>query len=82
MAYLKQNNDSRKYWVRNQACIGAECLALGLFQHRRAVGASGRRKTGSTTPCCMTNAYRGCPLQVRYSAELIALRRKEGIKVA
>jgi hypothetical protein len=82
MVYLKKKNDSRKYRVRNQGCIGAECLVLGLVRHRGATGRGGSRNTGAITACCLTNASHGCPLQVRYSAKMIALRRKEGIKVA
>ena len=47
MAYIKQKGDSRRYWVKDARCISAECLALGLFQHRGAIGAAvGSRNTG------------------------------------
>jgi hypothetical protein len=29
----------------------------------------GSRDTGAVTPCCMYNAYHGCPIVVRYSVE-------------
>jgi hypothetical protein len=41
--YIKLKGDSRQYWVRDRECIGADCLALGLFQHRGAIGAAGSR---------------------------------------
>jgi hypothetical protein len=82
VAYIKQKADARRYWVRNAQCLGAECLALGLFQHRGAIGAAGTRNTGAVSPTCMTNAYRGCPSCVKYSKELATKRRKEGLKVA
>jgi hypothetical protein len=40
-----------------------------------AVG-KGSRDTGAVTPCCMYNAYHGCPIVVRYSLELAKERRK------
>jgi hypothetical protein len=81
MAYIKQKGDPHKYWVVNAKCIGAECLAFGLFQHRGAT-MSGSRNTGSPdSPMCMRNAYRGCPQCVVYSKDLAAQRRKEGLKL-
>jgi hypothetical protein len=36
MAWLKQRGDPRRYWVKKDArCIGAECLALGLYKRPR-----------------------------------------------
>ena len=81
MAYLKQKGDPRTYWVRDAKCIGAECLALGLYQHRGAAGASGTRNTGQLSACCLTNAYHGCPRDPKYRSELASQRRKQGLKV-
>ena len=80
MAYIKKKGDKRRYWVRDAQCIGAGCLALGLFQHRGAT-MSGSRNTGAVSACCMTNAYRGCPSCPTYSKELAAERRKEGLRL-
>jgi hypothetical protein len=80
MAYLKVKGDKRSYWVKDAQCLGAECLALGLFQHRGAIGAAGSRNTGAISATCMTNAY-GCPSCPKYSKELAAERRKEGLRV-
>jgi hypothetical protein len=81
VAYLKQKGDPRRYWVRDAKCLGAECLALGLYQHRAAAGAAGSRNTGQLSACCMTNAYHGCPVCPHYRPELGKERRKEGVKV-
>lgn len=54
MAYLKIKGDRRLYWVRDVACLGAECLALGLYQQRGAIGAAGTRNTGAMSATCMT----------------------------
>jgi hypothetical protein len=81
MAYIKQKGDQRRYWVKDALCLGAECLALGLFQHRGAIGAAGSRNTGQLSPTCMRNAYHGCPSCVKYSKELAAARRKEGLRI-
>jgi hypothetical protein len=80
MAYIKQKGDPRRYWVKDAQCLGAECLALGLFQHRGAT-MSGSRNTGDVSPTCMTNAYRGCPSCPKYSNLLAAQRRKEGLRL-
>jgi len=47
---IRQKGDPRRYWVRDEKCIGTQCLALGLFQHRGAIGAAGTRNTGATSP--------------------------------
>jgi hypothetical protein len=81
MAYLKQKADPRRYWVRDAKCLGAECFALGLYQHRAAAGASGTRNTGAISATCMTNACHGCPACPKYRQELARERRKDGLKV-
>lgn len=82
MAYLKQKGDKRRYWVRDSQCLGAQCLALGNFQHRGASGmGQGSHSTGAVSPCCLTNAYHGCPDCPKYSKELTTQRRKEGIRL-
>jgi hypothetical protein len=81
MSYLRK--DKRLYWVLDSRCIGRECLALGFYQHRSPMAGGGSRNTGSPdTPCCLTNAYRGCPLNKIYSRDLEKERRKQGIKPA
>lgn len=82
MSCLKQKSDARLYWVKDAQCLGAQCLALGLFQHRGAIGAAGSRSTGAYTPTCMTNAYHGCPAAPKYSSQLAAGRRKEGMRIS
>lgn len=58
-------------------CIGAACWAPGLYQHRGAT-MSGSRNTGAASPCCMNNAYHGCPSNVVKSEDLARKRRAEG----
>jgi hypothetical protein len=80
--YLKQKGDQHRYWVKDRQCIGAECLAPGLYQHRGASGmGAGSHSTGAYSATCMTNAYRGCPSCPKYSKELAAQRRKEGMRL-
>jgi hypothetical protein len=80
MAYLKIKGKKRKYWIRDNDCLSAQCLVLGLYQRRGAGGmGAGSHSTGAVSACCMTNAYRGCPDCPKYSGELAAQRRKEGI---
>jgi hypothetical protein len=81
MSYIKQKGDRCRYWVKDRHCIEAQCLALGLFQHRGAIGAAGSRNTGQVSATCMTNAYHGCPSCPKYSKELATQRRKEGFRI-
>jgi hypothetical protein len=41
---IRKKGDQHRYWVRDEKCIGAQCLALGLFQHRGAIGCCGQSK--------------------------------------
>ncbi len=51
------------YRFVDKDCIGRACWAPGMFQHRSPMSGGGSRNTGSPdTPCCMNNAYRGCPV--------------------
>lgn len=45
----------------DKLCIGRRCFAPGNFQHRAPLMGGGSRNTGGSTPCCMNNAYHGCP---------------------
>lgn len=80
MAILRKKGDKAKYSVANRECIGCQCLALGLFQHRGAT-MSGSRNTGDYSACCMTRAYHGCPDDKGYSKELAKQRRSEGMRI-
>ena len=80
MSHLRMVKTKTKYDVRDTQCIGRECLALGVYQHRGAT-MGGSRNTGGTTPCCMTRAYRGCPpteAETHFEAALAATRKAEG----
>jgi hypothetical protein len=77
--------DKTRFRFVNSRCIGRTCWAPGYFQHRSPLSCGGSRNTGSPdTPCCLNNAYRGCPsgpdddgLPI-YDAAVAAKRRKEG----
>jgi hypothetical protein len=69
MAWLKQRGDARRYWVKDAQCISAECLALGLYQPRGAIGAA---------PAVAAQAqYRQCACATLITAALgkLAIRR-------
>jgi hypothetical protein len=57
---LRKKGDKTAYEFVDLGCIGRECFAPGLFQHRGAT-LSGSRNTGEHTACCMRRAYHGCP---------------------
>lgn len=62
MAYFRRKGDKNKYSFTDVQCIGRECWAAGMFQHRSPMSGGGSRNTGSPdTPCCLNRAYRGCP---------------------
>lgn len=62
MAFVRMNRERTKFFMVNDRCIGRKCFAPGMFQHRSPLSGGGSRNTGSPdTPCCMNNAYRGCP---------------------
>src|SRR5271166_3795424 len=51
-----------RYSFADSECLGRECFAAGMFQHRSPLSCGGSRNTGSPdTPCCLNRAYRGCP---------------------
>ncbi len=79
MSHIRLKSDKKKtrYSVKDDQCIGKDCLTLGLYQVRGASG-SGSRNTGEMSPCCMTRAYHGCPDGHEYSLELAAKRKAEG----
>lgn len=58
---FRRTGDKRKFEFMDAHCIGRECWAPGEFQHRGAT-MSGSRNTGRVSHCCLTRAYRGCPI--------------------
>lgn len=83
---LRKVGDKRKFDFLELDCLGRECFAPGEYQHRGAT-MSGSRNTGEYSLCCMTRAYRSCPLVPLADRELpvvdkalMAARKKEGWK--
>jgi hypothetical protein len=59
---FKRKGDNNRYSFVDARCIGRECWAPGLFQHRAPLAGGGSMNTSSPpTPCCMNRAYHGCP---------------------
>lgn len=74
----KGDKTRRRYSFSSGECIGAECWAPAMYQHRGAT-MSGSRNTGSPdTPCCINRAYHGCPRTIVLSSELARKRKAEG----
>jgi hypothetical protein len=71
MPYLKNKNRER-WWVRNSRCLAAVCLTLGDDRHSEALLVKGSPNTAR--PCCLYNAYHGCPEVVTYSPSLAKQR--------
>ena len=62
MTLFKRPGDKAKYSFSDAKCIGRECWAPGMYQHRSPLSGGGSRNTGSPdSPCCLNRAYRGCP---------------------
>lgn len=60
--FFKKKGEKTQFRFVNSRCIGRACWAPGNYQHRSPMSGGGSRNTGSPdTPCCMNNAYRGCP---------------------
>jgi hypothetical protein len=75
---FRRRGDKLIYRLLDRECIGRECWNPGVYQHRGAV-LSGSRNTGNETPCCMCNAYHGCPVpKPDVNKELIKIRKAEG----
>lgn len=81
MAYLQRKGDQTRFYVVDAKCLGAECFRPGHYESRGAT-LSGSRNTGNSSPCCMRNAYHGCPNEPVITEELKAERKCEGWKVA
>lgn len=80
MITIRKTGDKTRYEVRDRDCLGRQCLAPGLYQHRGAT-CGGSRATGSETACCLERAYRGCPAHCPIDPILAKARRDEGWKV-
>jgi hypothetical protein len=79
--FRRTGERGRLYVFRDRRCLEAECWAPGVYQHRGATS-SGSRSTGTGSPCCLRNAYHGCPSDVVYVGELERARRAEGWRPA
>jgi hypothetical protein len=60
--FFKKKGEKTQFRFVNSRCIGRACWAPGNYQHRSPMSGGGSRNTGSPdTPCCLNNAYHGCP---------------------
>jgi hypothetical protein len=60
---FRRSGDKTKFRFVDARCIGRRCWSPGMYQHRGPLAGGGSRNTGSPdTPCCLNNAYRGCPM--------------------
>lgn len=81
-AVIRCTGKKEKFDFLDFQCLGRECFAPGIYQHRGAT-LSGSRATGHCSACCMNRAYHGCPHPLPISdAELVKSRKKIGWKVA
>jgi len=51
MAFFRKSGEKTKFYFVDERCIGRECWAPGLYQHRGATLA-GSRNTGNDSPMC------------------------------
>jgi hypothetical protein len=59
--FFRKKGEKTQFRFVNSRCIGRACWAPGNYQHRSPMS-GGSRNTGSPdTPCCLNNAYHGCP---------------------
>jgi hypothetical protein len=81
--HVKRKGDKAHYEVIAHDCLGCACFTPGHYQHRGASGAgNGTHATGHVSPCCLRNAYHGCPAKEKRgeTKELLAERKAEGWK--
>lgn len=79
MAYLQKKGDRTRFHVIDANCLGRDCFRPGHYQTRGGTP-SGSRNTGQSSPCCMRNAYHGCPTERDPNPELAAQRKRDGWK--
>lgn len=85
---LQRKGDKARYEFLESDCLGRECFAAGMYQHRSQMAGGGSRNTGSPdTPCCLNRAYRGCPSGPMHglpmvNSDLKKQRRAEGWSVS
>jgi hypothetical protein len=59
---IRRKGEKTRYDFVDANCLGRECFAAGMYQHRSPMSCGGSRNTGSPdSPCCLNRAYRGCP---------------------
>src|SRR5271166_1257762 len=59
---MRRRGEKTRYSFADAECLGRECFAPGMYQHRSPLSGGGSRNTGSPdSPCCLNRAYRGCP---------------------
>lgn len=75
MSHAQCRGAPAKFRVRDSACLGRDCFQPGHYQHRGGT-LSGSRNTGASSPCCLRNAYHGCPDDCRSQYDEGAWRRQ------
>lgn len=59
---IRKVRQPTRYEFLHADCLGRQCFAPGMYQHRSPLSCGGSRNTGSPdTPCCLNRAYHGCP---------------------
>ena len=59
---FSRKGDKAQYDFRDKLCIGLECWAAGMYQHRSPMSCGGSRTLEVQIHlCCLNRAYRGCP---------------------
>ena len=81
MSNIKQKGDRHPYAVRDEQCIGRECLNLHAVALRNA--APGGSRTTGYIHCCARREYQNCPIPLpAFDRKLAAERRREGMRNA
>ena len=80
---IRIKGDAHEYQVMDGKCIGRPCLNLHPVQIMGAIGAAGKRFTGSYRYCCGRRDYHGCPQPLpEYEPELAKTRQQQGMSLA
>ena len=79
MSTIRIKGDPNKYDVKDEQCIGRECLKLHPVSVRAPTN-SGSRLAGYPH-CCARREFENCPSPIpEFDRKLAAERRKEGLK--
>ena len=79
--FIRKKGDKAFYDVRDEQCIGRECLRVHMVEHR-SVSMNGSSRVVGRVNCCGRREYFGCPHPApEYDKKLADQRHDGGMRV-